>query len=187
MADRTVIVASDSDAVLLSRWARKDESALKSLVDRHQKSAFAAAFYWVSGNRNAAYDITVSAFIDVLNGVPSAQALEGKSLLPLILRDILGKCRAVKSAAAPPMDMAAEDVGQNQSLKIMQNALFALAFEDRTLLLLRDQAHLSYEDIAQIMGLSVKDAKFRMLHARNQFRDKITEILQSLRGPHGVP
>jgi DNA-directed RNA polymerase specialized sigma24 family protein len=52
-----------------------------------------------------------------------------------------------------------------------------LPFATKALLLLRDQLHLPYKDIADIFHTSESDARAQTAQAQMRFREKIEEIL----------
>ena len=55
----------------------------------------------------------------------------------------------------------------------LQQALAALPQDRREVFTLRDVAHLSIDDIAQVLGLTVRNVKTRLLAARLQMRDAV--------------
>jgi RNA polymerase sigma-70 factor (ECF subfamily) len=55
----------------------------------------------------------------------------------------------------------------------LQQALASLPQDRREVFTLRDVAHLSIDEIAQVLGLTVRNVKVRLLAARLQMRDAV--------------
>jgi DNA-directed RNA polymerase specialized sigma24 family protein len=153
-----------------------DYSSLRSAVDRHQQKIFALAIYLVGGDKNKAYAIASDVFTESLRATPPTDP--DSSLLVNLVRGTIEKCRDAK--AIPSLDdsdfkgLPAEKIG---SLRMVRAAIQSLPFESKTLLLLRDQAHLPYKEIASAIGISENDARIQTTQARVKLRKAVEEVL----------
>ena len=61
----------------------------------------------------------------------------------------------------------------------VQRALSGLSFEHRVAVVLRDIEGLSYEEIAETLGLSLGTVKSRLWRARSEMKTKLEPVLKS--------
>jgi DNA-directed RNA polymerase specialized sigma24 family protein len=66
---------------------------------------------------------------------------------------------------------------KKEEARLLKEALFFLSFEEKCLLFLRDGRHLSYEDVATVLRLPLKDVKLKVLAARSALREKMRKLL----------
>ena len=162
---------------LLRKWREGDEAALRTLIGRYVKLFFPFALCLSGCYKDNAYDLVAEA------GVQSLQTLCGENSPPLMvswIRRVIDKARWMQPLPAfemtDHMDLTPE---KRVSLKIVKQSLFSLPFESRLLLLLRDQLNLPYDDIADITGISMKEARFQTVKARLQLRAGIEGVLHA--------
>lgn len=154
----------------------KDEGSLKALIVRYQQKIFALVLYLIGGNRDIAYKITTVSFVEVLRQLSIFR--DEITLRNQLIATAIEKSRSTK--AIPIFDggdfenLSAEG---KKSLLVVKRALQVLPFDTRVLVLLRDQLHLLYKDIAEILNLSESEAKIQITRSRIQLRKKIEEIL----------
>ena len=88
----------------------------------------------------------------------------------------------VLSAAIKTNDQEAPDEAlQRKELgDILHEAIAALPFDQRTILLLKEIDGLSYEDIAGTLNLALGTVKSRLARARRALRDKLDPKLAKL-------
>ena len=169
----------DEDA-LLERCKRGDERALKLLIDRYQQPIFGLVSCLVPCNRDTAYALTLSSFVDGIRACESSQTTG--SCLQTLLRVVVKQARDVQLTPLfedPHLPHLPPE--KRQLLRIVKQAILALRFEARLFILLRDQLGLRYEDIASIMGLSVKRARAETTQARVLLREKTREAMGRVR------
>jgi len=151
----------------------QDEDTLKLLISRHQKDIFALTLYLVCGDRDKAYDITVSSFV---KAAPFPE--QGDIFLTNLTRVTIEACRNIKvmpsSKDPDPMNFSREE---KESLRIVKAGLQLLPFDVKVLVLLRGQMNLSYKDISIVLGASKHIAKIQTIQAYSQFREKITDVM----------
>ena len=136
--------------------------------------------YWLAGNDADAKDLTSETFVRAWTAAEAPRLETVKGYLFTITRNLHRKQwrrqSRLESLDETMPDLATQpDVAagnEDESARIWA-AVHALAEMDRTVLMLRVEQDLSYEDIAAITGLSVGAAKVRMFRARA----KLAEIL----------
>jgi RNA polymerase sigma-70 factor (ECF subfamily) len=138
--------------------------------------------HWLSGNSHDAQDITAETFVRAWTAPQEPRLESVKAYLFTIARNLHRKQwrrtmrhealdETMPDPAAAPDEAAANHEEFQQTLA----AVHALPEMDRTVLLLRAEEDLSYEDIAAITGLSVTAAKVKVFRARA----KLAALLQS--------
>ena len=136
--------------------------------------------YWLSGNSHDARDITSETFVRAWTSSSEPRLETVKSYLFCIARNLHLKqwrrssrqeelTETMPDLAATP-DLAA---GQKDELGRTLAAIQLLPELDRTVLLLRAEQGLAYEEIAGITGISVATAKVKVFRARA----KLNELL----------
>ena len=129
--------------------------------------------YWLSGNPDDACDITSETFVRVWTAPNAPRTDSVKAYLFAIARHLVQKQWRRTSrekrfpdglqGLIPPPDEAAS---QREELRLTMAAMQLLPEIDRTVLLLRAESELSYEDISAVTGLSVSAAKVKVFRAR---------------------
>jgi DNA-directed RNA polymerase specialized sigma24 family protein len=153
-----------------------EETRLKLLIEHHLRKIFGLVMYLVWGNSDRAYDITVSSFVEAFRLTPSFE--EEGVFLTNLASIAIEKCRNTKVIPSPEeSDFIDLPPQKKPSLLITKKAFYELAYEDKALLLLRDQLHLAYKDIASVFNSSESEVKIKVTHTRIKLRDGIKEIL----------
>jgi len=137
--------------------------------------------YWLSGNPHDAQDITAETFVRAWTA-PGEPRLESvKAYLFTIARNLhrkqwrrTSRHEALDEAMADPATSPDETAVNRDEFERTMTAVHALPEIDRTVLLLRAEEDLSYEDIAAVTGLSVTAAKVKVFRARA----KLVALLQ---------
>lgn len=142
------------------------------LYERHSQDVYRFA-HWLSGNHHDASDLTSETFARVWTAPSEPRPESVKAYLFTIARNLHRKQwrRASRQDAldqslpdpAPSPDNATADQDELQRTRA---ALQTLPELDRTLLLLRAEEDLSYDDIAAATGLSSAAARVRVFRAR---------------------
>ena len=149
-----------------------DQEELKNLIARYEQKVFALTLYLVGGDRNKTYEIASSAFAEAIQKNSPAEPTD--PFLANVAAKVIEKSRVVK--AMPSLDeihwigIADQEKGM---LRIVGQALQALSFDEKALILLRDQQSLPYGDIAMIFHTDEKSAQARTIQARGQLRKQI--------------
>ncbi len=129
--------------------------------------------HWLTGNPHDARDITSETFVRAFTGDKEPRLESVKAYLFTIARNLHHKQwrhtsrhemfdEAMPDPATQPDEAAANRDEFQRTLAAVQT----LPEIDRTVLLLRAEDGLSYEDIAAVTGLSVTAAKVKVFRAR---------------------
>jgi RNA polymerase sigma-70 factor (ECF subfamily) len=151
------------------------------LYSRYGEDVYRFA-YWLTGNPHDAGDITSETFVRAWTAPEGPRTESVKAYLFTIARNLHRKQwrrqsrfealdDAMPDSATQP-DQAA--VNQDEFRRTME-AVHTLPEIDRTVLLLRAEQDLSYDDIAAATGLSATAARVRVFRAR----EKLAALLES--------
>lgn len=137
--------------------------------------------HWLSGNPHDARDITAETFVRALTAPEEPKLESVKAYLFAIARNLQRKQwrrasrHEILDEAMPDPAISPDKAAANrEDFQRTIAAVHALPEMDRTVLLLRAEDGLSYQDIAAVTGLSVTAAKVRVFRARA----KLTALLQ---------
>jgi RNA polymerase sigma-70 factor, ECF subfamily len=125
----------------------------------------------ITGNREAAEDVTQETYIQLWNRPNGFQPERGS------LRGYLygvGRKRAAEwwRKQSPGAEAAAEpmEAGQAESSSVMRDALQRLPEAQRSLLWLREVEGQSYSELAEILGIPIGTVRSRLFAAREALR-----------------
>jgi len=129
--------------------------------------------HWLAGNADEARDITSETFVRAWTAAAEPRGGSVKAYLFTIARN-LHRRRAQRAArhqelgeeTPDPVASPDEAVARWDDVRHALELLRALPELDRTVLLLRAEQGLCYEEIAAITGLTVTTAKVRVFRAR---------------------
>ncbi|MCA9592571.1 MAG: sigma-70 family RNA polymerase sigma factor [Myxococcales bacterium] len=181
---------AEQDRALIERAKQGDRGAFRQLVDRHQRRAFAIALGLVRDEQDAR-EIVQEAFLRVHRGLASFHG--GSSFFTWLYRIVtnlsidlmrkparreaeLDEAREIKDEldvpflaridGADPLDV----VHRNELAETIQSALDALPPYHRGVILMREIEGMSYEEMAQAMGVSKGTIMSRLFHARQKLQ-----------------
>ncbi len=139
--------------------------------------------YWLSGDADTAKDITSETFVRAWMADSIVESGSIKAYLLTIARNLyLHELRRTRRRGAMPEDVAEEAPGLERrvagqlAMDDVRKALLQLSEIDRTVLLLRADEGLSYDEIARTTGLSIAAAKVRMFRARARLSSLVPHI-----------
>lgn len=175
-------VKEEDDPALVLRCREGDRDAFERLVIRYQKPVFNVALRMLR-NRQDALDVAQTAFLKAFEHLadydPAFRFYSwlyriaiNESLNALALRKPRGELDANAADERPGPDRDAEG---DQTLRAIEDALMLLSPELRTVVVLRHITQLSYEDIAEALGLPEKTVKSRLHSARERLRDHLRQ------------
>jgi RNA polymerase sigma-70 factor (ECF subfamily) len=175
------------DRALVRRLQDGDSGALDDLFRRHRDAAYRIA-YRLLGNADDALDVVQESFIHVLRGIGS---FRGQSSFKTWLYRIVThasldwrRCRAVRSAASldaesspepgatgerrrsPTDEAAADDLKE-----AIDKALMNVSEKNRVALVLYALEGMSYQEVAEVLGISVGTVMSRIFNARQRLRE----------------
>ncbi|MHB9133861.1 MAG: RNA polymerase sigma factor [Armatimonadota bacterium] len=166
-----------ADGELALAWRRGDANALRALVDRHRSAAFGLALR-LCGNRDRAEDLAQEAFLRAISRLHQYDA--GAPFRPWLFR-ILGRLfidqlrRQREFTAEDPLDPPPSPSSLDGDL-FVQALLETLPPHQRAILVLREVAELSYEDLAQYFAIPVGTVRSRLAHARLVFKERYLQM-----------
>ena len=146
-----------------------DENTITSLVEPSQKPVFGFVLSLSNVGRQEAFEIAVSSFIGALRSFTSSPG--GPDFLRALFKKAIERCRNFTAATGP-------DTSGDEMARLVKKALFSLSFEQKCLLLLRDQQHFSYEDMGAILGEPSKEVRSKVTSAREALRAQMESLLK---------
>jgi RNA polymerase sigma-70 factor (ECF subfamily) len=176
------------ELALVSAARTGDLPAFNQLVLNYQSLAYNVA-YRIVGEQDAAADATQDAFIKAYKAL---NGFRGKSFKPWLLRIVTNTCydhlRAKKRKPTANLDdvlvnpehsWRLQDPGERpeeyaERLELgraLQQAIEQLPPEQRIVVVLSDVQGLTYDEIAEVTGISLGTVKSRLSRARAKLRD----------------
>ena len=170
----------EDDPTLVQRCREGDRDAFERLVMRYQKPVFNVALRMLR-NRQDALDVAQTTFVKAFEHLADYDSAFrfyswlyriaiNESLNALALRKPRGELDANTADERPGPDRNAEG---DETIQAIEDALMLLSPELRTVTVMRHITQLSYEDIAEALGLPEKTVKSRLHSARERLRDHL--------------
>jgi len=185
---------AEQDRVLIESAQNGDKAAFKKLVQRHQRRAFAIALSLLRDEQDAR-EVVQEAFLRVYRGLDSFHG--GSSFFTWLYRivtnlsiDLIRKPsrrdteldpnREIDEADIPllsridgadPLDVLRRAEIRNK----LEAALEALPVYHRGVIVMREVEGLSYEEMAEAMGVSKGTIMSRLFHARQKLQRALAE------------
>lgn len=181
-----------TDNELISRYVNGDESALKTLILRHEKKVFSYIMLSVK-NRELAEDIFQDTFIKVINTLRSGNYKEEGKFLQWVMRiannlkiDYYRKIQRMPAFESnddfdifdfiSEVDMSVEQkMITEQIYEDVKHIVQYLPDEQREVLEMRIFQGVSFKDISEQTGVSINTALGRMRYALINLRKIIKE------------
>ncbi len=189
---------AEEDRALIARAQAGDRGAFRQLVERHQRRAFAIALSLVR-DENDARELVQDAFLRVFKNL---QGFQGSSsfftwlyrIITNLSIDLIRK----PGRQTTDLDEARLDVEEGADLELpflsrfdgadpvdvvrrreiaarLQTALDALPSYHRAVIVMREIDGLSYEEMAQAMGVSKGTIMSRLFHARQKLQKALAD------------
>lgn len=190
-----MMVGSDdsSDLELIQQAKRGDQHAFGNLVRRHQRKVYALCFR-LGGSHDAADDLTQEAFIKAYQAIATfdeafpftawIMRIASNNALNYIKRQKFqvsgeeGESILDAQTSAHTEDNPHEKLNQQQIDQRFQEAINTLPPDFRTVFVLRMQEELSYEEIAQRLGINVGTVMSRLHRARQRMAIELKDLLE---------
>jgi RNA polymerase sigma-70 factor (ECF subfamily) len=184
---------AEEDRQLIEQAKAGDRAAFRKLVERHQRRAFSIALSLVR-DENDARELVQDAFLRVYKGLPSFQG--GSSFFTWLYRIITNlSIDLIRKPGRQPSELddgrteiddsqeadfpflsrvdgadPADVVRRREIAQRLQRALDALPPYHRGVIVMREMEGLSYEEMAQAMGVSKGTIMSRLFHARQKLQ-----------------
>jgi len=185
---------AEQDRVLIESAQKGDKDAFKKLVQRHQRRAFAIALSLLRDEQDAR-EVVQEAFLRVFRGLDSFHG--GSSFFTWLYRivtnlsiDLMRKParrdaeldpnREIDEADIPllsridgadPLDVLRRAEIRNK----LEAALEALPIYHRGVIVMREVEGMSYEEMAEAMGVSKGTIMSRLFHARQKLQRALAD------------
>jgi len=182
-------LAGLDDAQLMVSVQQDNPMAFRVLVERYNKKAYYTALKLV-GNPDDACDLSQEAFIRVYN---ARRRFDGTrpfyawfyTILRNLARNHLRK-RSLRSEYAEQtkrmhkgshesVDSPECIAEADEAKRAVWTAIEKLSYEHREIIVLRHFEYLSYEDIAELLGIPVGSVMSRLYYARRKLREHLGE------------
>jgi len=184
------------ESALIVAAQRGDREAFNRLVIEYQNLVYNVA-YRVVGDPDAAADATQDAFISAYRAI---SRFRGGSFKAWILRIVTNACydqlRSRKRRPTTSLDSdpeldrhewlgdrgeSPEEHAERRDLgRVIQRGLESLPPPQRAVLVLADVQGMSYEEIAETLGVSLGTVKSRLSRGRGKLRDFLSEHAELL-------
>jgi len=206
---RTPESGAEGDDIRLSEELRAgDEAAYEELIARFQQSVYTLALRLLN-DRGEAADVVQEVFLKVFRNISSFRGQS--SLKTWVYRITVNEAhnarrwffrhrrREVELESGTEEERDWEDVIPDRSRSpfdmafdreqqvLIQEALERINPSFREAVVLRDIADLSYEEIAEVLGISLGTVKSRILRGREALREELANRLQTAPALRLVP
>ena len=193
-AGRPASEEENEDVRLMGLIARGDMTALEQLIERHQALVAGTAARMLGSNSDVE-DIAQQVFIRVWKsaGRYRPRAKFTTWLLKITRNLVFNELRRTKRRAHLPLqpDPEAEGIAlpdeatpapdtsllEDELQRAIENSITQLPDTQRMALILRRYEDLSYEDIAEVLDLSVPAVKSLLFRARTELRARLSKYL----------
>ncbi len=202
-----------SDSELVNRAKAGDLAAFEALTTRHEQRVYSLAMRMLRQEQDAE-DVTQQTFLNVLENLHGfrGEASFSTWLLRIASHAALKIIRKRKNQNTISLEEATEPAENSDTIphpefiadwrqspeqlvhtrevqRLLDAALTHLDEKHRLVFLLRDVEGLSIKETAEALGLSEANTKVRLLRARLQLREQLTQTLgdpatQLVRAPH---
>lgn len=187
------------DAQLVARTLEGDRSAFGELVQHYQKRAYSVAFGIVR-DREEAWDVAQEAFVKAYRNLDrfagdsafftwlyritynlSIDAVRARGRRDVKLVDETRELEnALQKQGKPTFDVDPEQMSDRAELKrVLHQAMAALSEKHRAVIVLREVEGLSYEEIAEVLGVAKGTVMSRLFHARKNLQSLLTPYVES--------
>jgi len=169
-----MVVAVD-DRVLVRAAQRGDLQAFADLVRRHQRPAFRLALH-MTGSREDAEDVSQEAFFRAwrtlgrFRGDSSFSTWMHRIVTNLCLNLIAARPahHGLPDTASDLRDDPPTTIERRERMRALEAGVRALPPDARAALVLRELQGLSYDEVAEVLGVSLAAVKGRIHRARLQ-------------------
>ncbi|MBY0489675.1 MAG: sigma-70 family RNA polymerase sigma factor [Gemmatimonadaceae bacterium] len=174
--DRTTVTTDELDRAAIRRYLEGEPAAARELVERYERPLFTVALRML-GNAQDAEDVTQAVFGRVFRDLHSYDTTHRffSWVYRMTVNAALNAQRDRKALVPLEDESALPAVGggADDALAVeeqVSKALSELKPDDRTIVVLRYFQSLSYDEIADVLGIPAKTVKSRLFTARERLR-----------------
>ena len=170
-----VYIAQDAeDHAAIRRCRAGDPAAFESIVRRYQRVLYTVALR-ILGNRDDANDAAQGAFVKAYEKLASFD--EKRRFFSWIYRILVNECLNLRrdrrthvdvTDDLPGLESPADLLEHRETRKRVQTAILWLPLRYREVVVLRHFTELSYDEIAESLGIPVTVVKSRLFTARQR-------------------
>lgn len=187
------------DARLCARVAEGDEAAFAALVERYQHRIFGFCARMLGGDRAEAEDLAQDVFLTVYRNAGEFRGdcafstwlfriAKNQTLNRIKYLERRGRSARRSEGEAPDERIARlvdpdarspdDAMAEQQTARMVQEAIDELHEEHRAVVVLRDLEDLSYEEISEMTGLPLGTVKSRIHRARSALAKRLSRIFK---------
>lgn len=193
----------DEDLVLIERFKEGDASAFDTLMERHYKSVLNLIYRFTGATGQPAEDLAQEVFLRVYRALPRFQARARfftylyKVTMNLCLKErarwARHRSRTVSLDAnwdepeaqqfrviPDPAGSAQERYERREMAGEVREAVMDLPEDQRATVILHRFHHLSYEEITEVLGISLPAVKSRLHRAKLALQKKLAGTVEPL-------
>ena len=167
------------------RLRRDQDASFERVYRRHVRDVYGFALGTL-GDRNDAEDITQTTFLNAYRALNRGERVENMRAWLLAIAHNVCRQRFRTAARRPQEVQLDSDVAERfteeeaPSASEIRAAMKELAFNQRTVLVLREIEGLTYEEIADVMGLSPSAVETLLFRARRALREQLEAAARPL-------
>lgn len=174
--------SSIDDAALAAACREGDWQAYATLIERHQKTVFNAA-YRMLDNLEDARDVAQNTFLKVLEHIDGYDPRYKfySWIYRIAVNESIDLLNRRKRWGTMPTEAASDEpgpggyLGAEQMSRRVQAGLMTLNTEQRAVIVLKHFLGQSYDDIGQALGVPAKTVKSRLYSARQALKDVLKD------------
>lgn len=159
------------ESELVAKVRDGDHAAVRILIDRHRLRLIRVAQNLLR-DRMEAEDVSQDSFLKAFRELHRLR--DDKAFSGFIYKICVRLCMdRLRSKRAEVADFEIIDTSQGSTVEnrvLVERLLGQLNYELRTTLVLREMEELSYEEVAQVMGVPIGTVRSRLHSAREKFR-----------------
>jgi RNA polymerase sigma-70 factor (ECF subfamily) len=174
------------DSTAIQKCKAGETEAFSHLVRRYQSEAIGHAVV-ILGSLDDALDAVQDAFLDAFQAMGRFDA--SRKFYPWLYTILRNRCfktlasrqkQATTGADAVEILVETAKDAYGVATNVVERALRELAAEDRELLTLKHLDGLSYDELAERMGIPAGTVMSRLYHARKRFREKVLMVQETI-------
>ena len=174
-----------SDMEIIRKVKNGDKEVFGIIVERYMRKAYSIALYW-TGDSHLAWDVSQEAFFKIFKGIKKFD--ENRPFLPYLYRVVLNIVKRIKikkreegieGLIVPVEDDPQKTMETEELRERIRSAIDKLDEKDREIIYLRHFAGLSYEEIADALGIPMGTVMSRLYYARKRLAKWMKEYMNS--------